>query len=60
MKRYESLLNRDWQFAGPDGKDITVRLPHTWNNIDGQDGGNDYYRGTAMLRDRIIGTGKKD
>lgn len=22
-----------------------VTLPHTWNNIDGQDGGNDYYRG---------------
>lgn len=20
-------------------------LPHTWNNIDGQDGGNDYWRG---------------
>ncbi len=24
-----------------------VTLPHTWNNIDGQDGGNDYYRGTC-------------
>lgn len=22
-----------------------VNLPHTWNNIDGQDGGNDYHRG---------------
>lgn len=22
-----------------------VTLPHTWNGIDGQDGGNDYYRG---------------
>lgn len=22
-----------------------VHLPHTWNAIDGQDGGNDYYRG---------------
>ena len=21
-----------------------VNLPHTWNNIDGQDGGNDLYR----------------
>ena len=21
-----------------------VTLPHTWNNIDGQDGGNDYWR----------------
>lgn len=25
-----------------------VTLPHTWNAIDGQDGGNDYWRGTAM------------
>ena len=24
-----------------------VNLPHSWNNIDGQDGGNDYYRGTC-------------
>ncbi|MBQ8165873.1 MAG: glycoside hydrolase family 2 protein, partial [Lachnospiraceae bacterium] len=24
-----------------------VRLPHTWNAIDGQDGGNDYFRGTC-------------
>lgn len=24
-----------------------VNLPHTWNDIDGQDGSNDYYRGTA-------------
>ncbi|MGN0539272.1 MAG: glycoside hydrolase family 2 TIM barrel-domain containing protein [Candidatus Fimenecus sp.] len=29
----------DWDF---------VNLPHTWNAIDGQDGGNDYYRGTCM------------
>lgn len=25
-----------------------VTLPHTWNAVDGQDGGNDYWRGTAM------------
>ena len=24
-----------------------VDLPHTWNNLDGQDGGNDYYRGAC-------------
>ncbi|HLJ94660.1 MAG TPA: glycoside hydrolase family 2 TIM barrel-domain containing protein, partial [Gemmataceae bacterium] len=27
-----------------------VTLPHTWNNLDGQDGGNDYYRGTGWYR----------
>ncbi len=25
-----------------------VNLPHSWNNIDGQDGGNDYYRGQCF------------
>ncbi len=25
----------------------TVSLPHTWNAVDGQDGGNDYHRGTC-------------
>ena len=27
-----------------------VTLPHTWNDIDGQDGGNDLYRGTAYTQ----------
>ncbi len=26
----------------------SVTLPHTWNGRDGQDGGNDYYRGTCF------------
>lgn len=25
-----------------------VDLPHTWNALDGQDGGGDYYRGTVL------------
>lgn len=32
-------LPADWE---------NVTLPHTWNAVDGQDGGNDYWRGTAM------------
>ena len=28
-------------------KDGDITLPHTWNAKDGQDGGNDYYRGTC-------------
>lgn len=49
------LLNTGWTFvktaAGPleaaraSGEAVT--LPHTWNAVDGQDGGNDYYRGTC-------------
>lgn len=31
-------LPQDWE---------AVNLPHTWNGTDGQDGGNDYYRGTC-------------
>ena len=27
------------------GRGEAVSLPHTWNAVDGQDGGNDYYRG---------------
>ena len=43
-------LNRGWQFTGPDASEQAVDLPHTWNNIDGQDGGNDYWRGTCHYR----------
>ena len=25
-----------------------VNLPHCWNAVDGQDGGNDYHRGTCL------------
>jgi beta-galactosidase/beta-glucuronidase len=41
-------INRDWHFTGPDGAITAVDLPHTWNAIDGQDGGNDYWRGTCL------------
>lgn len=41
-------LNENWQFTGPDGTSSPVHLPHTWNNLDGQDGGNDYWRGSCM------------
>ena len=40
------LLTQDWIFS-KDGHDEAVTLPHTWNAVDGQDGGNDYYRGTC-------------
>ncbi len=29
-----------------------VRVPHTWNAVDGADGGNDYYRGIGWYRRR--------
>jgi len=40
-------LLQGWQFTGLDGQTVPVSIPHTWNNIDGQDGGNDYKRGAC-------------
>jgi len=46
-------LNEAWLFA-KDTADIAVRegeavnLPHSWNATDGQDGGNDYFRGSCL------------
>lgn len=41
-------FNENWTFTKPGEAPIPVRLPHTWNAQDGQDGGNDYWRGTAV------------
>ena len=43
--RHTIDLCRDWRFTGLGGDTVPVSIPHTWNNIDGQDGGNDYKRG---------------
>ena len=51
--RSTTKLMKNWQFTGPDGKTTAVDLPHTWNNIDGQDGGNDYWRGTCIYKTRF-------
>ena len=45
--RKELLLNKCWTFRYHDGTETAVDIPHTWNAIDGQDGGNDYWRGTC-------------
>lgn len=54
MRQYETLQN-GWFFTKKELEKVPVTLPtedweiislpHTWNNIDGQDGGADYYRG---------------
>ena len=51
--RSTTKLMKNWQVTGPDGKTVAVDLPHTWNNIDGQDGGNDYWRGTCTYKTRF-------
>ena len=56
--------NAGWRFAladpagaegaaFDDGAWQSVDLPHTWNNKDGQDGGNDYHRGAAWYRHHL-------
>ena len=42
--RIKTLLTQA-TFAKMGGAAETVALPHTWNALDGQDGGNDYWRG---------------
>ncbi len=46
-----TTLSDGWCF-GKSRTDVTqpITLPHTWNAEDGQDGGNDYYRGTCWYR----------
>ena len=46
--RKELLINENWLFRYFDGIETMLDLPHTWNAIDGQDGGNDYKRGTCV------------
>lgn len=47
MRRF-TCMNQNWTFIGPDKKSQIVSVPHTWNAIDGQDGGNDYWRGSCV------------
>ena len=54
-------LNHKWSFSKAatavptdiDNKWDFVNLPHSWNAIDGQDGGNDYFRGTAYYAKKL-------
>lgn len=48
------LLMDDWFFTYKTDEKININLPHTWNNLDGQDGGNDYYRGTCIYEKTLI------
>ena len=51
-------LNENWLFT-KNTADISIRngktvnLPHTWNATDGQDGGNDYFRGSCLYTKTI-------
>ena len=54
-------INKNWKFikanAAPEqaetAEGVKLDLPYTWNGKDGQDGGNDYYRGTCLFVKRF-------
>ena len=56
MARFVQLLNKDWRFSKNASLPAALPtdweqldLPYTWNGEDGQDGGNDYYRGQCWF-----------
>ena len=52
MRKIEKLMT-NWSFVDKDKNKVVLDLPHTWNNIDGQDGGNDYYRGVFTYEKKV-------
>ena len=42
--------NKQWLFSKTKSNWDMIDLPHTWNGTDGQDGGNDYHRGTCYYK----------
>ena len=52
--RKEQLINENWLFRYHDGTETAIHIPHTWNAQDGQDGGNDYWRGTCIYEKTFL------
>ena len=52
--RQKILLMDNWLFTNQNNTQVQINLPHTWNNIDGQDGGNDYFRSTLNYEKQFI------
>ena len=53
-------FNQRWNFykgteniKARGGESELVNLPHTWNATDGQDGGNDYFRGACLYAKKV-------
>ena len=52
MRKIVKLME-DWQFTYQNQKKRLVDLPHTWNAVDGQDGNDDYFRGTCVYEKTV-------
>jgi beta-galactosidase len=61
QNRKDIIIDDNWRFTRENASDAEqinyndsywekISLPHSWNSRDGQDGGNDYYRGTGWYR----------
>lgn len=46
-------INQGWDFSKDNKIFESIDLPHTWNGKDGQDGGNDYYRGVCFYKKEL-------
>ena len=54
MRTIHKLNQNNWTFTYHDGSKQKVTIPHTWNNLDGQDGGDDYFRGTCTYETTFL------
>ena len=52
-------FNDNWLFLKPGENRVPVTLPHTWNNLDGQDGGGDYWRGECVYEKNFAAPDRK-
>ena len=52
-------FNDNWTFLKPGEDRVPVTLPHTWNNLDGQDGGGDYWRGECAYEKSFAAPDRK-
>lgn len=65
IAKESTVINTGWKFtkstvqnaeqvAFDDAAWDNINLPHTWNAQDGQDGGNNYYRGIGWYRKHVV------
>ena len=60
MRKVQSI-NSKWKFVKVNvaladlakAKAQNISVPHTWNNLDGQDGGGDYFKGTCWYYKKL-------